>query len=110
MIYRSREVIDTLQLRKVDVAERMGITPVGLNQILNTEKPKLETLEKLAKAINVSVWKLYLSDEEIREIELIADKGNNESDLTALIQHKADFYKAESLEELEAIVKKIKSE
>jgi transcriptional regulator with XRE-family HTH domain len=73
MVNRSREIIDALGLRKVDVATKMGITPVGLNQILNTAKPKLETLEKLADAIDIPVWKLFLTDEEIREVNLTTD-------------------------------------
>ena len=104
---RSREIIGELGIKKVDIAEKMGITPVGLNQILNTDKPKLETLEKLAKAINVPAWKLFLTDEEIKEINLIEDDTNN-GELTALIQHKGEFYKTTTIAELEKIVEKIR--
>lgn len=104
MINRSREIIESLRLKKVDVAEKMGITPVGLNQILNTEKPKLETLEKLANAINMPVWKLFLTDEEIREVNLLEDK-NIHSDINGYIKVKGTVYEIHSFDDLEKILK-----
>ena len=104
MINRSREVIEGLRLKKVDVAEKMGITPVGLNQILNTEKPKLETLEKLANAINVPVWKLFLTDEEIREVNLLEDK-NLDSKINGYIKVKGTVHEIHSFEDLKKVLK-----
>lgn len=104
MINRSREIIENLRLRKVDIAEKMGITPVGLNQILNTEKPKLETLEKLANAINVPVWKLFLTDEEITEVNLLEDK-NVKTDINGYVKAKGTVYEIHSFSDLEKVLK-----
>lgn len=68
MTNRAREIIDNLELKKKDVAAKMGITSIGLQQLLNTEHLKIPTLENLAKGIGVPTWKLILSDEEIDEI------------------------------------------
>ncbi len=103
MINRSREIIEGLRLKKVDVAEKMGITPVGLNQILNTEKPKLETLEKLANAINVPVWKLFLTDEEIREVNLLED-NNLDSNINGYVKVRGTLYEVHSFEDLEKVL------
>lgn len=104
MINRSREAIESLRLKKVDVAEKMGITTVGLNQILNTKKPKLETLEKLANAINMPVWKLFLTDEEIREVNLLEDK-NIHSDINGYVKVRGVIYEVHSFDDLEKVLK-----
>lgn len=52
---------------------------------------------KIATALNVPMWQLFASPEEVT--------GDNE--LTALIQHKKDFYKAVTIEELKKIVTEI---
>lgn len=102
MINRSREIIEKLNLKKVDIAAKLGITPVGLNQLLNTEKPKLETLERLANAIGVPVWKLFLSDNEIREVNLIEE--NIESEVNGYVKVKGTLYEVHSFEDLRKLL------
>lgn len=102
MINRSREIIEKLNLKKVDIAAKLGITPVGLNQLLNTEKPKLETLERLANAIGVPVWKLVLSDNEIREVNLIEE--NIESEVNGYVKVKGTLYEVHSFEDLRKLL------
>lgn len=65
---RAREIINELNLRQNEIANKIDMTPVGLNQLLNVDMPKIDTLEKIAKAIGVPVWRLCLTDDEIREI------------------------------------------
>lgn len=55
--------------------------------------PTLETLIKIANAIGVEVSELFVTD--------------SKTDLTALVEYKEDFYKAETLDGLKEIVKKI---
>lgn len=103
MINRSREIIESLHLKKVDVANKLGITPVGLNQILNTEKPKLETLERLANAINVPIWKLFLTDEEIREVNLLSEVQKS-SQIDGYLKIKGALYEVHSFEDLRKLL------
>lgn len=77
-------------------AEKMNTTRQNLYAILKS--PSYPTLEKVAEALNVPMWQLFISPEEVA----------GEGDLTALIQHKEDFYKATTIEDLEKIVEKIK--
>lgn len=102
MINRTREIIEQLNLKKVDIAEKLGITPVGLNQLLNTEKPKLETLEKLSKAIGVPVWKLILSDDEIREVNILEEKDLSE--VNGYVKVKGNIYEVHSFEDLRKLL------
>lgn len=104
MINRTREIIEQLNLKKVDIAEKLGITPVGLNQLLNTEKPKLETLEKLSKAIGVPVWKLILSDDEIREVNILEEKDYL-SEVNGYVKVKGTLYEVHSFEDLDKLLK-----
>lgn len=46
-----------------ELAEKIGITPVGLNKAINGN-PTKTTLEKVAKALNVKVSDLFAEDEE----------------------------------------------
>ena len=78
-------------------AEKMNTTRQNLYAILKS--PSYPTLEKVAEALNVPMWELFVSPNDII--------STNE-DLTALIQHKGDFYKATTIAELEGIVEKIK--
>lgn len=63
-----RKVIRELGLSQKEVAERIGITAIGLSQLLRQGTLKWQTLGKLAGALNVPVWKLCLSDDELAEI------------------------------------------
>lgn len=65
---RTREVLKRLGVKQVELAERLNMTTVGLNQLMRTDQPKIETLERIANALNVPVWQLYLTDEEIEEV------------------------------------------
>jgi len=102
MINRTREIIEQLNLKKVDIAEKLGITPIGLNQLLNTEKPKLETLEKLSKAIGVPVWKLILTDDEIREVNILEEKDLTE--VNGYVKVKGTLYEVHSFEDLRKLL------
>ena len=42
-----------------DLAERLGITPIGLSQSINQEYPQLQTLERIANALGVDVSELF---------------------------------------------------
>ena len=77
------------------VAKRMGITRVTLAQNLS-RNPTVGTLQKIADVIGCKVGDFFAD-------EINIDKG----ELTALIQHKGDFYKAGTIEELKKIVAEI---
>ncbi|MCC8186639.1 MAG: helix-turn-helix domain-containing protein [Bacteroides sp.] len=91
MTLRIKEVIKAKGMTVQEVADIMGINRVGLSNHINGN-PSVEILERIAAAIGVHISELFDSKEE----------------LTALIQHKGDFYRASTLEELEKVVEKIK--
>lgn len=77
------------------VAKKMGITRVTLAQNLS-RNPTVGTLQKISDVIGCKVGDFFAD-------EINIDK----SELTALIQHKGDFYKASTIEGLKKIVAEI---
>ena len=60
MNLRIKEVIKEEGLSVQEVADRMGITRVGLSQHINGN-PSAEVLERIANAMNVSIWRFFAS-------------------------------------------------
>ena len=77
-------------------AEKMNTTRQNLYAILKS--PSYPTLERVAEALNVPMWQLFASPEDV----------TGEGELTALIQYKGEFYKATTIAELEKIATEIK--
>lgn len=65
---RTKEIIKSLGIVQRTLAKELGISTVGLQQTMNSEKPRISTIENLATHIGVPAWKLLLTDEEIAEI------------------------------------------
>lgn len=93
---RIKEVIKVQGLTITSLANKLGIARESLSRMIVS--PSYPTLEKIASALNVPVWQLFISPEEAK----------GEGELTALIHHKGDFYRATTIAELEEIVEKIK--
>lgn len=93
MSLQIKEVIKRKGTSVQDLAEKMGISRIGLSQHINGN-PSVEVLERIADALGVEVSELFVS--------------RNKEELTALIQHKNEFYKANTLDELEKIISEIK--
>lgn len=93
---RIKEVIKVQGLTITSLANKLGIARESLSRMIVS--PSYPTLEKIASALNVPVWQLFVSPEEVK----------GEGELTALIHHNGDFYRATTIAELEEIVEKIK--
>lgn len=95
MKLRIKEAIKEQGFTVQSVADKIGKSKQSLHGIIEKGNPTINTLSDIADAINVPINRLY---------EEVTDK----SELTALIQYKENFYKADTIEELENIVAKIK--
>lgn len=93
MRFRILEICKEAGINQTELAEKIGLSRVGLSKAINGN-PTVDTLERIATALNVPITELF-------------NAGTNE-ELTALIQHKGDFYKATTIAELENIAAKIK--
>lgn len=92
---RIKEVIQEKGLTINRVAELMGVNRVSLSTAINGN-PTIETLEKIARALNVEVWELFTP-------------STSTSDFMALVKDGGDYYHASSLAELKGIVNEIEA-
>lgn len=98
---RYKEVLKKYGITQSELAERLGINRVSVSRLLSDDNDmRASTIIKIANAIGCSVSEMFEGYKGITK----------EDELTALIQHKGDFYKASTIKELEQIVEKIKRE
>lgn len=94
MQVRIKDIMIEKGVSSVSLADMIGVSKVTISNLINNKTmPSVETLDKIATALDVPIWQLFASPEEI----------TGESELTALIQHKGDFYKATTFDELKAV-------
>lgn len=94
MKLRIKELCKEKGMNITQLAEVMGIKQESLSRAINGN-PTIETLQKIADALKVELWELFTS-------------STSKEELTALIAHKGEFYRASTVAELENIVEKIK--
>lgn len=66
---RIKELIKERGYTQKEFADKLGMSTVGLSQLLATEKPSYTTLEKFASTLGVEVWELLISREEITGLQ-----------------------------------------
>lgn len=70
MKYRIKEVLKEKGIKGVELAEMLGINKFTLYRNLSESNDlKVSTLEKIATALNVPLWSLLVSKEEITKDE-----------------------------------------
>lgn len=90
MDLRIKEIIKEKHITIQDLADAIGINRVTLSNSINGN-PTVETLQKIATALNVEVWELFTS-------------SANTDELTALIDYRGVLYRFDSVEALKEFV------
>ena len=103
MSTRIKEIMASKGFTNVSLGERMGVSKQAIGQMLKAESLTTASLEKIASALDVPIWQLFASPEEVN----IPQEIN--SDFAAFIRFKGIHYTADSLEEFNTIVEEIKS-
>ena len=57
---RVKELCKEKGIMMKDLAEKLGITPTGLSKSLGQDYPQLQTLERIANALDVDVAELFV--------------------------------------------------
>ena len=65
MEHRIKELIKEKGYTQQEFADLLGMSRVGLAQIVNG-KPSNKTLEKIATALDVPMWQLFASPEDVK--------------------------------------------
>lgn len=87
-----KEIIKQKGLTIQELAIKMGLSRIGLSKQINGN-PTIETLQKIADALDVSVAELFASQ--------------TSGDFTALIDNKGELRRFDSAEELKRFLEKI---
>ena len=66
MDHRIKDLIKEKGYTQQEFADKLEMTRVGLSQLING-KPSYPTLEKIAIALDVPMWQLFASPEEVKE-------------------------------------------
>ncbi len=87
---RVKEIAKEKGITIADVAKRMGILPPALSRIINGSNTTVETLQRIADALDVTIPELF---EEKKEISILLEfKGETkritETDLIKLFKEK----------------------
>lgn len=99
MQIRLKEIMQEKGLTSVALASMVGLSKNTISNLINNKtKPSLDTLNEIAEKIDVPMWQLFDSPEEV--------VGNKE-ELTASISYRGEFFNTHSKEELKQYVSKL---
>lgn len=107
MIYMStriKEIMASKGFTNVSLGEKMGVSKQAVGQMLKAESLTTASLEKIAVALDVPIWQLFASPEEVS-----AHPQDTSSDFAAFIRFKGIHYTADTLEEFLKQVEEIKT-
>lgn len=103
---RIRELIKSKGYNQEEFAKLIGVTrSTLLGQI---ERPSYTTMEKIANALNVPIWQLFISEEDIVE-RCSKPTYDDKSDFIALIKQGGELYSASSIAEARDLLDKLES-
>lgn len=64
MTIRIKELLKEKGISQKELADKLGITVVGMSKILNGN-PKIDTLEKIASTLEIELWELFVDEATI---------------------------------------------
>lgn len=101
---RIKELIKSKGYNQEEFAKMIGVTrSTLLGQI---DRPSYTTMEKIANALNVPIWQLFVSEEDVIE-KYDKSTFNSCSDFVALIKRGGDLYSASSIAEARDVLDKL---
>ena len=88
----------------VSLGEKMGVSKQAVGQMLKAESLTTASLEKIAIALDVPMWQLFASPEEVASVP-----QETNTDFVAFVRYKGIHYTADTLEEFLKQVEEIKT-
>lgn len=99
---RVKEIVKEKGMSIGELADRLGISRQALSKQIQG-KLLVETAERIAQALEVPVWQLFVSEAEILENHGIRST-KNEADFVAMIKNGDKLYFANSVTEARQIL------
>ena len=97
MELRIKECLKEHNMKQIELADKMGIKPISLSQMLARKKFGIDRLEEMANIIGCEVS------------ELFAKRQDSTSDFAAYIRYKGIHFTADSIEEFAKIAGEVLS-
>lgn len=98
---RIKFLLNERNMTAKELAELSGISRVSLSNIMTgKQEASANTLNTIAEKLSVPFWQLFTAPDEVSE----------KPELTALIRFRGQLYQADSIKELENVVKWIREE
>lgn len=101
MQIRLKEIMQEKGITSVALASMVGLSKNTISNLINNKtKPSLDTINEIAEKMNVPLWQLFASQEEVA----------GDSDFLAIIKYNGELKEVTSVGELEQIVNELKGE
>lgn len=94
---RIKEILKEKGITLSQLADTMGVSRQALSRQV-AGKLLVEKAEEIANALNVPMWQLFASSEDV---------AGSEDELTASISYKGEFFNTHSMQELKQYVDKL---
>lgn len=89
---RIKELCQSKGFTQKDLAEKMGISDISLNKTLRGDYPQLQSLERIANALEVDIAELFV-------------RNTPDSEVNGYVKVKGVLYEVHSFEDLEKLLK-----
>lgn len=96
---RIKDIMSAKGFTNTSLAEKMGVTKQAVGKMVKAESLTLITLQKIADALDVPIWQMFVSKDEIIK---------KESDFAAFVRFKGIHYISDNLDEFLNQVEEIK--
>ena len=107
---RIKEYMDYANMTAKELANALGMAESSISLIVNAKTaPRVETLHLIAQALKIEDWQLFTDKILISQEEVEKKIYSIDPDFIALIKSGKETYSASSLDELDELVKKLRS-
>lgn len=89
---RIKELCQSKGLTQKDLADKMGISDISLNKTLRGDYPQLQSLERIANALEVDISELFV-------------RNSLDSEVNGYVKVRGTLYEVHSFEDLEKLCK-----
>lgn len=89
---RIKELCQSKGITQKELADKMGISDISLNKTLRGDYPQLQTLERIANALEVDITELFM-------------RNTADSEVNGYVKVKGTLYEVHSFEDLEKLIK-----
>lgn len=91
---RIKDICQDKGITQKGLAERLGITDISLNKTLRGEYPQLQSLEKIANALEVPITELF--------------ESTPKDGLIGVVRYNGTTYEINSIEDIEKLLEEVK--